>query len=186
MVGIGRLWAGVGIAGLVGMTAIATANAQEQPLPLLRSMELLPDEPNYADLAVGGYAVLGHHQLNQTEGGRAEVRLGEKWNYIGPAVGIVANVDGGFFVYAGGYTDIKWGPVIITPLVGVGAKTPGDTHDLNLGGPFQFRLELTTSYQFDDLSRLGLMIGHISNAHINKVNPGEDEFMLSYAFPLRL
>jgi hypothetical protein len=174
------------LVGVMGVAAVAPALAEDQPLPLLRSMTLLPDEPNYADLAVGGYAVLGHHQLNQTIGGRAEVRFGEKWNYIGPAMGIVANVDGGFFVYAGGYTDIKWGPIVITPLVGVGADVQGDTHDLYLGGPFQFRLQLTTSYQFDDLSRIGLLIGHISNAHINKVNPGEDEFMLSYAFPLRL
>jgi hypothetical protein len=55
-----------------------------------------------------------------------------------------------------------------------------------LGGVFEFRLQVAATYQFADASRLGLQIGHISSAHINRVNPGETEAMLYYGIPFRL
>jgi hypothetical protein len=183
MAGALRLFCWI-VLGCVAVTG--PARADDQPLPLLRSMSLLADTPNYVDFAAGGYALYGDHQRNQDLGVSAEIRLGQKWNYIGPALGIVGNVDGGFFIYAGGYTDIRWGPVVVTPLLGVGADHHGDARDEYLGGVFEFRLQLTAAYQFADASRLGLMIGHISSAHINKVNPGDNELMVSYGYPFRL
>ncbi len=97
------------------------ARADDPPLPLLRSMSLLGDTPNYIDLAAGGYALyFSHHEFNQDAGADVTLRLGQKWNYIGPAAGVVTNTDGGVFVYAGGYADIQWGPIIFTPLIGAG------------------------------------------------------------------
>lgn len=167
------MWAGV-------------ARADDQPLPLLRSMSPLADTPNYVDLAAGGYALyFSHHEFNQDAGADVTLRLGQKWNYIGPAVGIVTNTDGGVFVYAGGYSDIKWGPIIFTPLIGAGVDHRGDSRDEWLGGAFEFRLQLAARYEFADHSRIGVQIGHISSAHINEVNPGENEAMVSYGIPFR-
>jgi hypothetical protein len=42
------------------------------------------------------------------------------------------------------------------------------------------------SYQFDNQARLGLQFAHISNAGLSSHNPGENELLLSYAFPLKL
>ena len=48
---------------------------------------------------------------------------------------------------------------------------------------FQFRLALGITYQFEDRSRLGITLGHISNAQIHDDNPGEDEVYVSFALP---
>ena len=147
---------------------------------------MLPNGPNYADVAAGGYALFySHHELNRDVAGDLTLRLGEKWHYIGPAVGVVANSDGGFFAYAGGYSDIQWGPIVFTPLIGIGADHHGDAHDEYLGGVFQFRIQVAARYQFTDGSRFGVQIGHISSAHINRINPGENDVMASFGFPLR-
>lgn len=170
----------------LAMAWTGAARADDQPLPLLRNMSLLADEPAHLDLAAGGYALFySHHERNQDFAGNVTIRLGDKWNYIGPAAGVVANTDGGVFVYVGGYADIQWGPIVITPLFGVGADHHGDSHDEYLGGVFQFRLQLAARYPLADGSLIGIQLGHISSAHINKVNPGENEVMVSYAMPLR-
>ena len=87
-------------------------------------------------------------------------------------------------VYVGFYSDFAVGPVVVTPLAGFGVWWRGDSHDENLGGTFEFRLSFEAAYLFSNQSRLGLRFGHISNADSQRRNPGENDLMLTYAFPL--
>lgn len=171
------------LAGLFCVSAALPAKA-DQSATLFGPITLVGAEPDYLDLAAGGYAVLGNHERNQTFGGRAEFRFGDKLFDIGPAVGVVGDARGGFDTFVAAYSDISFGHFVVTPLVGVSSWFRGDQWDENLGGTFEFRLEMDAAYQFDGGSRLGLLWGHLSSAGINHVNPGENEFMLSYSVPL--
>jgi len=113
--------------------------------------------------------------------GRVEFRVGHKIYGIGPALGFLANTDGGAYGYRAVYADLKYHDLVLTPLAGLGAYQEGDGSDL--GGVFQFRLALGVSYQFADKSRAGLTLAHVSNAGIHDDNPGEDEIYLTYALP---
>lgn len=111
----------------------------------------------------------------------AEFRFGRKLLVIGPALGLLANSDGGIFGYAAGYIDLSWGPVYLTPTLGFGGYRQGSSKDL--GGVFQFRQTLELTWRFEGGSRLGIRAAHISNAGIHDDNPGTEELYLTYAIP---
>lgn len=110
-----------------------------------------------------------------------EYRFGKKFYYLGFAVGGLANTDGGRFVYLGNYADIRYKRIILTPLLSVGAYKRGSGPDL--GGTLQFRSSVTVSYEFDNRSRFGVRLAHISNAGIHDENPGLNEVLITFAFP---
>jgi hypothetical protein len=111
-----------------------------------------------------------------------EYRFGRKVFVAGFSLGLVANTDGGLFGYAGLYSDWSYGKFYLTPQIAMGGYHEGDSSDL--GGIFQFRLSLDLAYRFDNGHRLGVRGGHISNAGVNERNPGEEEVLLTYSFPL--
>lgn len=166
---------------------VAPALAHTVQGKTLRSgpMRILSDTPSHLDLGAGVYDIIGNAHRNETAAVDAEYRFGSKLYHIGPAVGVIADMRGGGMVYGGFYGDIAFGRVIITPLAGLGAWWHGGRTDEDLGGTFQFRLSLEVAYRLDDRSRLGVRFGHISSADIHKVNPGENDLMLIYAFPLK-
>ena len=142
---------------------------------------LVGDEPSYLDLGAGAFDILStRHKLSGE--GNAELRLGEKLFGIGPAAGLLVNGQGGVFAYAGIYADLRFAHFVFTPLVGLGAYSQG--HSENLGGTFEFRLSAAFAYEFDDLSRLGLRFGHISNAGLQSMNPSDNEALATYSIPL--
>lgn len=145
-------------------------------------IRLLDSEPSYLDLGVGAFDIQGHRESSTTAEGRVEFRYGQKLFFLGPAVGVLANPQGGVFGYAGVYTDIAFGRFVLTPLGGVGAYHRGGSEDL--GGVFQFRISANLAYEFDNHSRLGANFAHISNAGIHNRNPGDNEVLLTYALPL--
>ncbi|TVR99487.1 MAG: acyloxyacyl hydrolase [Rhodospirillales bacterium] len=158
-------------------SAAGAADQASEVFATFGGLELRGRSPHYADFGVG---VFGLSQ-NVSAAGRIEVRAGEKWWFLGPAVGLVANTDGGVYGYGGVYADIAIGNVVVTPLAGLGGYRKGSGRDL--GGVFQFRLSLGVSYEFADGSRLGLNVGHLSNAGTQPDNPGQEEVYLSYAIP---
>lgn len=165
---------------------VASAAAQSAPgEPLqLGPAQLLGDSAGHLDLGAGVYDLIGDGHRDETGTADAEYRFGQKFYYVGPALGVIGDTRGGGMAYAAIYGDIALGPVVLTPLGGVGAWWRGGHHDENLGGTFEFRLSLEAAYRFTNGGRLGLRFGHISSADIHPVNPGENDLMLTYAFPL--
>lgn len=175
--------AAVGLAG----PALAQAAGDDTSLRLTPAKLALDDpDPSYLELGAGVYDLIGDHGQHHTFGASAEYHFAEKLFFIGPAVGVIADARGGGMVYAGVYSDISLGPMVLTPLAGLGAWWHGNQVDENLGGTFEFRLSLEAAYEFDNSARLGLRFGHISSAGINKRNPGENDLMLTYGLPLQL
>jgi lipid A 3-O-deacylase len=172
---------------LFGLT-IERAQAQSTPSDVLRlgPVALLGDGPSYVDLGAGVYDLVGNAHRNETFAADAEFRYGQKVYGVGPAVGIIQNARGGGMAYLALYSDFALGPVVVTPLAGLGAWWHGEKDDEELGGTFEFRLGLSFAYQFDNQSRLGVRLGHISNASLHRRNPGDNDLMLTYAFPLQL
>ena len=142
------------------------------------NFRLLGNSSHYLQLGAGVFDVGDDYSA---AAGLAEVRFGRKLAFIGPILGVMANVDGGVLGYAGIYGDMLWGKLAITPAWAVGAYRQGNSRDL--GGTFELRTALTLAWAFDNGVRLGVHGAHISNGKLHEKNPGEDELMLVLALP---
>lgn len=131
-------------------------------------------------------AGLGVFHLKGTRGkstgmGWMEARIGKKWGFLGPVFGVLVNADGGVYGYGGIYSDFRVDPFVATVVLAGGRYRQGDS--LDLGGPFQFREELSICYRFHDQRRIGVQFSHISNAGIYDANPGENDLLFVYGIP---
>lgn len=162
---------------------VAVRADQDAPLDL-GPFKLLPSGDGMVVVGAGEFNAF--RQRDPGEVGASSVlnleyRFGKKFFYLGFAIGGLANTDGGKFVYLGNYADIRYKRIIVTPLLSVGAYSRGSGPDL--GGTLEFRSSVTVDYEFDNRSRLGVRLAHISNAGIHDENPGLNELLITYAFP---
>ena len=100
---------------------------------------------------------------------------------IKPFYGLEFTTDSAFYILGGVYVEEElWKNFFITPNFGVGYYSNGDGKDL--GSELEFRSTLEVSYGFSG-NRIGLSLGHISNASIGEKNPGTEILSLSYQIP---
>jgi hypothetical protein len=115
---------------------------------------------------------------------RAELR--SNWHLLGfldPFVGVSATTDGAIYGFFGFKADINIGDrFVIMPNAAVGAFGHGDGKDL--GSVLEFRTGAEFAWRFEDRSRLGLAIHHISNASVGDINPGTEIVSIVYSLPL--
>ena len=105
---------------------------------------------------------------------------------IKPFAGIEGTSDSAYFFIAGVYLDDNVGSLltgessnfIFTPSFGTGYYKDGDGK--KLGNSIEFRSTLEISYQLKNNNRIGLSLGHISNANLGATNPGAEVLSLSY------
>ena len=161
------------------------AQSASEPLNL-GPAQVTGDGVSYLDLGAGAFDIEGHRGSPPSAEGRVEFRYGKKLFFIGPAIGLLANTQGGILGYGGIYADVKFGQVVVTPLIAVGGYHRGGGEDL--GSNFLGRLSVAASYELSNRSRIGVQFAHVSNAGTGKrsVNPGDNELLLTYAMPLRL
>ena len=103
-----------------------------------------------------------------------------------PFAGIEGTSDSAYFLIAGVYLDDNAGTLLIgessnflfTPSFGIGYYEDGDGKEL--GNSIEFRTTLEISYQLKNNNRIGLSLGHISNANLGANNPGVEILSLSY------
>lgn len=151
------------------------------PFYQLGNWQLLGAESHYLDLGLGVFDATENNHGSAAGEARIELRVGQKFGFVGPAIGLLATTDGGWFGYAGLYADIVYKHLVITPMLSVGGYEEGDGKDL--GGTLQFRSALGLSWQFANHARLGLQIAHVSNADLHDKNPGAEDFLLTFAWP---
>jgi hypothetical protein len=167
---------------LAGLPLRAAAGENPQAVFYqLGNWQLYGAGPHYFDLGLGVFDARESSGGQASAAARLELRLGKKLGFVGPAVGLLANTDGGWFGYGGLYADLAYKRLIITPLLSAGAFDEGSGKDL--GGTFQFRPALSLAWQFANGARLGLQAAHISNADLHSINPGEEEFLVTLAWP---
>ena len=105
---------------------------------------------------------------------------------IKPFAGIEGTSDSAYFLIAGVYLEDNIGTLltgessnfIFTPSFGTGYYKDGDGK--KLGNSIEFRTTLEISYQLKNNNRVGLSLGHISNANLGDNNPGVEILSLSY------
>ena len=160
----------------------AAASAGERPVTPFFELGPLVVHGDEADALMLGLGAFDPFDNESSAAATLEYRLGRKLFVIGPAIGGMANVEGGLFGYIGLYADLSIGRIYFTPQLGLGAYRQGGSRDL--GGAFQFRETIEFSYRFANGHRLGVRVAHISNADLHERNPGEEEYYLTYALAL--
>jgi len=112
----------------------------------------------------------------------AEVRTDYDLWIFNPIAGMIVNTDLAAYGYAGLQTDIFFGTrIVLTPSFSVGWYERGDSKDL--GHNIEFRSAVELAYRFDNRSRLGIQIYHMSNARLADENPGTEVIALTWSRP---
>ncbi|MFM2128881.1 MAG: hypothetical protein RL477_427 [Pseudomonadota bacterium] len=106
-----------------------------------------------------------------------------KWLWaLKPMTGFFINHHAGAYGYAGLALDLYFGRRwVVTPSFAPGLYYEGSSADL--GHVVEFRSAVKVAYRLDDRSRIGVDISHISNAGLDKRNPGANQIMLIYSVP---
>jgi hypothetical protein len=113
-----------------------------------------------------------------------EYRFGDVLWVLAPFVGVFGTAKGAFYGYGGFGFDINlFEKFVATPTAAVGYFTHGT--GIDLGAHTEFRTGAELDYRFDNLSRLGIGMYHISNAGIGKSDPGAEFVTLVLTMPLR-
>jgi lipid A 3-O-deacylase len=156
------------------LLAASVAQARDEVAFSLGPFDLLGESRSLLEVGAGRFDI---GDGDSTEAVKVEGRLGRKLSFVGPALGGVANRDGGVFGYVGAYIDIAVGRFTFTPLGGFGLYRRGDSKDL--GGPFIFRSSISIVYRLSERFGIGASLGHVSNGKLYSRNPGQDDFMVS-------
>ena len=109
--------------------------------------------------------------------------------YLKPFAGIEVTTDSALYVLGGIYLEDNLGKLLtgnqnkwnFTPSFGLGYYDDGDGK--KLGNKLEFRTTLEMSYQLKNDDRIGISLGHISNANIGNKNPCVEIISLSYQKP---
>jgi hypothetical protein len=101
---------------------------------------------------------------------------------LAPAAGAFVNSKGGFYVYTGLRADmpLRSSPWELSIQFAPGVYSAGGQGGFALGGPLEFRSGIEISRQLGQRDRLGLMLFHISNAHIYVHNPGSESLVFTW------
>lgn len=139
------------------------------------------DDPSFIAFSGGYHDLFDDHDAFE---GRVEYRHSDKFWIFKPVAGVLATSDQAVMGYAGVLVDIYFGRrFVITPSFTPGLYRKGDDGK-DLGGTIEFKSQIEFSYRFDNRSRLGFGISHISNASIYDRNPGTETVFITYAMPL--
>ena len=109
--------------------------------------------------------------------------------YMKPFAGIELTSDSAFYLISGIYLEDNLGELMtgeennwnFTPSFGLGYYDDGNGK--KLGNKVEFRTTLEFSYQLTNKDRIGISLGHISNANIGNKNPGAEIISISYQKP---
>ena len=162
--------------GIIGLWAVTVAAAA-----LLAAPAAADDDPDFLTLGAGYFD--WNRQKDTAVHFNLEYRSDYKLWIFKPLVGVMGTTDRTFYFFAGLGVDVFFGRrIVVTPSFAPGYYERGS--GLDLGHELEFRSQIEFAYRFDDRSRLGLAVSHISNASIADENPGTEILTLYYSMPL--
>ena len=162
------------MAALAFAFASAPARAQDSTAPRT-------DDPAFLTFQAGGWDVIQQHKV--AAAWAMEYRDDTKLWIFKPFGGMMMNSNAGLDAYAGILLDLYMGRRIVAQL-GFAPTIYYRGTGVDLGFPLEFRSSVELAYRFDDRSRLGAQIYHLSNAGLGWTNPGTEVVMLSYSVPI--
>ena len=138
------------------------------------------EEPAFVVLSLGDTDV---KQSGRGVEARLEYRSDNGLGPVKPLAGLMATDERAMFLFGGLFIDLslarRW---VVTPSIAPGIYGRGDGKEL--GHWIEFRTQIDVAYRFDDRSRLGFSLGHLSNGGVlSSHNPGTESLMLTYALP---
>ena len=137
-------------------------------------------DPGLLEVGGGMFDFLHNYKAGEA---RVEYQFAHGLFFLHPIVGAFGTTKGGGFGYAGFNLDLHITQhLIVAPTASMGYYAKGSGKDL--GGPFEFKTGAQFAYRFRDDSRIGIQFDHISNAGIYKKNPGEENLILMFTFPV--
>lgn len=132
-------------------------------------------------IALGSYDVDGSHSAT-------DVRLDYEYDTsvwlqeLKPWLGAEATTDGSLWLGGGLLYDWQFAESWhLKPGVGVGYYSRGSS-SLDLGYPIEFRSQLEVAKEINAQHSLGLAISHLSNADLDKENPGVEVLSLYWHY----
>lgn len=153
---------------LVGMTALGTTKAFAE------------GDPAFIRFGVGYFDINDDQDAGELH---FEYISDSKLWYFTPQVGLMATTDAAAYLYGGLRLDLFLGRrFVFTPQFSAGLYHDGDGKDL--GHAVEFRSALELAYRFDDRSRVGVSLYHLSNGSLSDDNPGAEAVSLHYSVPL--
>lgn len=136
-------------------------------------------DPDYITWGAGGFDVNDDATAGQFE---VQARLNTSLWIFKPQVGMFVTSEYAAYAYVGLLVDVFiQDRFVISPSFSIGASHEGEGKQL--GGTLQFRSAVEFAFCFNDQSRLGLQIGHLSNAGIYSENPGTEFAILNFSVP---
>jgi hypothetical protein len=146
-----------------------------------------PADPPRIAIGSGVFDVLpnsGRSGSGATGLALGEYRFGDVLWIVAPFVGAFGTAKGAFYGYGGFGFDINFFErIVITPSAAVGYFTHGT--GIDLGAHTEFREGAEFDYRFDNLSRLGVGMYHMSNAGIGLHNPGVELVTVILTMPFK-
>ena len=165
-----RLWRSASRAGTGILVALGVATAHPAAAQIVFGS---PADPPRIAIGGGAFDVLpdsvrpGNGATGLALG---EYRFGDVLWILAPFVGVFGTGKGAFYGYGGFGLDFNFFErFVATPSAAVGYFTHGT--GIDLGAHTEFRTGAEFDYRFDNLSRLGVGMYHISNAGIGQHNP---------------
>lgn len=138
------------------------------------------EDPAYLWVGAGTWETLRSNFL------KPEIDVAYRSNYklwiFKPHAGVLVAGDGDYYGYVGLLTDIYWSPHIVTTITAAFGGYGGGGY--KLGSHFEFRTGGDVAWRFDNRSRIGVGLYHISNAGITQNNGGSESVLLSYSLPI--
>ena len=146
-----------------------------------------PGDPARIAIGGGAFDVIPHANpsTSKTTGlAMSEYRFGDVLWIVAPFVGVLGTGQGAFYGYGGIGFDINIGQrFVVTPSTAVGYFTRGS--GINLDANTEFRSGAEFAYRFENLTRVGVGLYHISNAGIGKHDPGAEFATIVLTMPFR-
>ena len=139
-------------------------------------------DPDFITIGAGGFDVNDNETSGQFE---VQGRFNTRFWIFKPQVGMFFTTAAGFYAYLGIMVDVFFGGrFVVSPSFAAGVNHEGEGKEL--GGSLEFRSAVELAYRFEDRSRLGIQVGHLSNASIYEENPGTEFAILNYSIPTRV
>jgi hypothetical protein len=146
-----------------------------------------PGDPARIAIGGGAFDVIpndGQQGSRPTGLALSEYRFGDVLWIVAPFVGVLGTGQGAFYGYGGIGFDINIGErFVVTPSTAVGYFTRGS--GINLDAHTEFRSGAEFAYRFENLTRVGVGLYHISNAGIGKHDPGAEFATIVLTMPFR-
>lgn len=137
-------------------------------------------DPSFVSVSMGRFDF--NRQKDPTWEGGLQYRSDQKLWIFQPMAGVMHNLHGSTDIYTGISLDVFLGKrIVFRPSFAPSIYLRGGGEDL--GYTLEFRSAAELAYRFDDRSRLGVEVYHISNASLGSKNPGEESINLVYSLP---